>query len=562
MKENERGSMPHLNLKLWMLGVTSSLLLSIPYIVPHTGLIILIAFIPLFTAEHIAAQSGKKNFWIIYYGVFFIWNLLTTYWIFKATPSGAAAAIILNALQMAVIFRLFRWFRKIATGIIPYIIFMLMWVGWERIYQNVQISWPWLTLGNAFATSVKSVQWYSAVGSIGGSLWILLINILLFRIIKFIVWKEEILQSSIVAAIFLFVPLIYSQFRYYTYKENTGYGVTKQISILQPNIDPYNDKFGGLSNSEQDTILFRLAKEAVTPNTYLVFAPETFFSPDSKENILLENTPDSNKTYRAFKNFSISHNVNFIWGAVTQFFYTPTNHNGLPEMNGELGSDAPSPTATNIAGALWYDTYNSSVYNNPNGLYDFYHKSKLVIMAETYPVFRGKIIFRRLGIDLGGGYGSFGKQLRRSVFTTSDGTKIGTAICYESVYGGYYRDFVKKGARLMSIITNDGWWGNTFGYRQHLNYARLRAIETRRDIARCANTGISAIINQRGDIKAQSQWWKRGYVNGAINVNSALTPFVKYGDIAGIISMWGSVLFILMGITHAIRKKDLISGII
>jgi apolipoprotein N-acyltransferase len=554
--------MKSLNLKLWMLGITSALLLSIPYIIPHTGLVMLVAFIPLFTAEYIAALNKKKNFWIIYYCAFFIWNILTTYWVFKATPAGAVAAIILNALQMSIIFRLFRWFRKIATGIFPYIIFMLMWVGWEHIYYDVQVSWPWLTLGNAFATSVKSIQWYAMTGTLGGSVWILLMNILFFRIIKFIVWKEEIFQSSIVAAIFLFVPLIYSQFRYYTYKENSGYEVTKEVAILQPNIDPYNDKFSGLSNNQQDTILFNIAKEAVTPNTFLVLAPETFFSPDSKTNVLLENTPDSNTTYKAFKSFAMSHKVNFIWGAVTQFFYAPKDQNGLSSMNGEPGNDSPSPTAINFAGALWYDTYNTAVFNNPNGLCDFYHKSKLVIMAETYPIFRGKVVLQKLGIDLGGGYGSFAKQSERTVFTTSDGTKIGTAICYESVYGDFYRGYINKGAELMSVITNDGWWGNTFGYRQHLNYARLRAIETRRDIARCANTGISAIINQRGDIKAQTSWWQKGYLRGDINSNHFITPFVNYGDVTGIISVWATLLFILLGIVHAIRKRDLISGII
>jgi apolipoprotein N-acyltransferase len=114
----------------------------------------------------------------------------------------------------------------------------------------------------------------------------------------------------------------------------------------------------------------------------------------------------------------------------------------------------------------------------------------------------------------------------------------------------------------MSVITNDGWWGNTFGYRQHLSYARLRAIETRRDIARCANTGISAIINQRGDIVAQTNWWKKEFLNGEINVNNDITPFVKYGDLTGEISIWAALLFILLGIIHAIRKKDLINGII
>ena len=73
-------------------------------------------------------------------------------------------------------------------------------------------------------------------------------------------------------------------------------------------------------------------------------------------------------------------------------------------------------------------------------------------------------------------------------------------ICYESVYGEYSTGYIKKGAQAIFIMTNDGWWDNTAGHRQHLYFASLRAIEARRAIARSANTGISAFVNQRGDI--------------------------------------------------------------
>ena len=85
----------------------------------------------------------------------------------------------------------------------------------------------------------------------------------------------------------------------------------------------------------------------------------------------------------------------------------------------------------------------------------------------------------------------------------------------------------------MTIITNDAWWGDTPGYRQHLRYASLRAIETRRSIARCANTGISAIIDQRGNIIERTPWWEKSAIRGSINMNDEITYFVKTGDVPG-----------------------------
>ncbi len=110
---------------------------------------------------------------------------------------------------------------------------------------------------------------------------------------------------------------------------------------------------------------------------------------------------------------------------------------------------------------------------------------------------------------------------------------LGCAICYESVYGEYCAEYVRAGAKALTIITNDAWWGNTPGYRQHLSFAALRAIELRRDIARCGNTGISAFIDQRGEILETSDWWTRETLTGTVNLSSEQTLFVRHGDIVG-----------------------------
>ena len=132
---------------------------------------------------------------------------------------------------------------------------------------------------------------------------------------------------------------------------------------------------------------------------------------------------------------------------------------------------------------------------------------------------------------------------------------MGTAICYESVYGDYYRDYVLKGAHAMTINTNDGWWSNTPGYMQHLRYASLRAIETRRSIARSANTGISAFINQKGERVAELEWWQENCMSGTLNLNDELTFFVKHGDYIGRLATFMFTLLALMYFTLFVTKK-------
>lgn len=573
------------NSMLWLLVLCSSVLLSIPFLWPHLGLVSLFGFIPLLAAEQIAHQTRKKRFWIYYYSCFLLWNLATTYWIYKATLPGAVAAVILNALQMAVIFRLFRWMRTLSKGFLPYLFLIITWLAWEHVYFTWDVSWPWLVLGNAFATSLKTIQWYEFTGALGGSLWVLLVNTLIFRFIQHRLTGKKNYASAFSIIALISIPIIISHILFYTYKEvpyepSTGDG-SRQFTVLQPNIDPYNDKFNGLSQREQNTILLKLADDALknetvasmnknsSPNpvadgagerkpAYFVIAPESFIS---RYPLVLENTPHTNATlnqlwqyvsdYNKMDSLAPYNNLNLIVGAVTDYIYYDYHNadiqgNGLP----------PTETARYIKSEdLWYDRSNSAVFIDSKGGYEFYHKSKLVVLVENTPYKKLFKFMSRFTIDLGGAMGSYAPQSEREVFVTPDWVKIGTAICYESVYGDYYREYVLKGAQVMCIITNDGWWGNTPGYHQHLSYASLRAIETRRSIARSANTGISAYINQRGEIISQTQWWKPAWLNGTLNLNDRLTVFVKQGDIIGRVAGFLFFLFVLMGIVRHISKK-------
>ena len=514
---------------LLILSVISGILLSIPFIMPSTGIISFVAFLPLFAAEYLATRDKVRHFWICYFTTFIVWNTITTYWIWYATQAGAVAAIILNSLQMAIIFRIFRWSRKRSATLLPYLLFAFLWCGWEHFYQTWQVTWPWLTLGNGFADSIKHIQWYEVTGTIGGSLWILLVNILLFRAVTRVIERRRSRWFAIAALALAVIPSVISHIRFYTYKTESP--VTKQVTILQPNIDPYGDKFGGLTQSQQNDILFMLADSSLTDTTFLVVAPETFFNPSESAGVIMEGSTVANATLQRFQNLAAEKNTNVIFGAVTHKFYpTPSK---------------PTRSAR-ASGPSWYDVFNTAIFLTPEGGVSYHHKSKLVILAETIPYIGNKSVFGSLGIDLGGGIGNYGVDPYRTIFHAADNVNIGTAVCYESVFGDYFRDYIKGGANLMTIITNDGWWRNTWGHIQHLHYASLRAIETRRDIARSANTGISAFINQRGEITQQTLWWEKAYLSGVVTLNNSITPFVKFGDVVGVASFYLALALILM----------------
>ena len=523
-----------INLQIWMLALASSLLLSIPYIVPHTGLVSLVALVPLFLAEQLAHNSGKKHFFHVAYTSFLVWNLITTFWVWFATPPGAVAAFLLNTLQMAFLFTLFRWMRKFTNGFLPYIFFCIIWLAWEHSYQNWQITWPWLILGNSFSTSIKHIQWYEFTGVLGGSLWILLTNMLIHRIILLKNRKKPIRVSVASVAVLIFFPMIFSHILYSTYKETPA---PAQFAVLQPNIDPYKDKFGGMNQMQQTEVLLDLAMEArnsLSGEECTVLAPETFIFTERWKTRLQEDNPMLNPAYRSIAGWVADENM----------------------------SGRKTDMIVGAVGYLGEECFNSAVFMAPQGdsamavVPDYYHKSKLVVLAESNPFKKGPFKFMdKLVSGIAGGIGDFGTQPNRSVFETPGGVKIGTAICYESVFGDFFREWALNGANVMSVITNDGWWKDTPGHKQHLNYARLRAIENRRSIARSANTGISAFINQRGDILQQAGWWEKGYLAGTLNLNEEKTIFTVHGDIIGRLSRFLAFLFLLMGFARKLGKK-------
>ena len=513
------------NLLFACLTAIFAISMSLPFIVPHTGFMALFGFLPLLIMDRIATLTGYRHFWIWHYLAFVLWNAATTFWVCNATVGGGLFAIFANAFQMSVIFAVFRCSKRYFSGALPYILLAAMWIAWERAYFDAEISWPWLVLGNSFATSIKSVQWYEYTGTLGGSLWIWLSNLSVFGIMTALSdgrWQTVFNRKARIAAasgclLVIAAPFIISRAIYGSYEEKSD---PFEVVIVQPNIDPYH-KFEALTQQQQTGIFLEQAANALgyrkndsTAAPLLLMAPETF------TNDVITNDLAAGRTLRSFNAFLKDYpNVNILFGASSYTYINSTAR--------------PSHTARQVRPGKWIESHNSALMTD-GCRQEIFHKNKLVVAVEKTPY---PAVFCKIDDWLGGVMGRCIGQDSISLlhYRGADGTEIpvGCAICYESVYGEYYTGYAEKGAEVMTVITNDAWWGNTPGYRQHLSYASLRAIETRRSIARCANTGISALINQRGDIVERTSWWEKDVLRGSINKNSGRTFFTEHGDITG-----------------------------
>ena len=502
---------------MWICVLVSSVLMSLPWLVPHCGFFALFGLVPLLCADHIADMNQIRRFRIWHYSFFVLWNAFTTWWVANATLGGAVFAVLANALQMSLIFGLFRLGKRRLKGILTYLLLASAWIAWERWYlQSAQISWPWLVLGNAFAQSTRSIQWYEFTGSLGGSAWVWACNITLFLLLKNVLegdWarmQKKVRTAVLGWTVFVFAfPYAASLHLFHYYHEDTESSVP--VIIGQPNFDPY-EKFSSKSQAEQTEILLNLYSQAIPCTDWkgLLLAPETFTS-----DVML-NDIQSGPTFRAFQAFLGRHpGAELLFGASA---YQTYNRRSAPSILARKWGDG------------WIESRNSAIMTDVSGRAEVFHKSKLVVGTELTPYPK---LFVPLDDKLGGVMGRCIAQKEISCLHLSGGTPFGCAVCYESVYGEYCTGYVRKGAQFLAVITNDAWWGDTPGYKQHLSYSRLRAIETRRDIARCGNTGISAIIDQRGEVLSSTPWWERTTLTGTVNLNTRQTFFVRYGDVIG-----------------------------
>ena len=512
---------------------------------PYTGGIIPFAFVGLvplilFNSEinKTARFKGLKRF-AGNYLYFLIYNIVVTWWIYNADPIGGYMAFFFNSFLMTIPFFMYGFIHKHLGEFKGLVGFVVLWLSFEHIDHVWDLSWPWISFGNILGDSPMLIQWYEYSGMEGGTLWILLTNVFIFLIVRNVWIRKEkwTIQTPILLLITLtiVIPIVSSLFIFYRYEEKID---PVNVVVVQPNIHPWvkgtnmpGEKWTTPTSKQLDKIL-DLAKRKITDSTDVIIAPETAISAYSDEASL----EFLGSTFK-LKNFSETHhNIPFIIGADTYAMF-----------------DQPRPFPAQLSGNQWKENYNTALLLDANNPIDIYHKSKLVLGAEKLPFVDVFPFMAKLSVSLGGTAGMLVANESAKNFEAK-GVKYAPLICYESVYGEFVSNFTAKGAEILCVITNDGWWHDSPGYKQHKMMSQIRAIENRRSVARSANTGISCVINQKGEVVDYLGWDEAGAISATLNRNTEITFFVIYGDLIGRVSMFIVIGLLLYAITTKLKE--------
>ncbi|MFA6932243.1 MAG: apolipoprotein N-acyltransferase [Bacteroidales bacterium] len=537
--------------ELFLIACLTGILLAFAWPTLGFAPLLFIAFTPLLWVEDYISKN-KSNFskFIIFeysFVAFLIFNIITSYWICFSTLFGLVAPF-LNALLGAIIFQTYHITKKVLFDSKKgYIILPLFWISVEYIHHYWELTWPWMTLGNGFSTMPILIQWYEYSGVFGGSLWIFITNYFAFGIIKqiriekrkFVLLNKKLftLNSSLFTFSIL-VPIIISLFIWNNYKDEPNKPI--DVVVLQPNLEPYDQNLQ-LRNFEIIDLLISMSKTKTDNNTSFILAPEGCL-----EERLWEDQMDRNESLQRLSSFVGNYEkTQMITGSFSR------------KLQSEQEKDEAS-RKIEFAPKPYYSVYNSAIHIKNDNQFEVYHKSKLVPGVERLPFkkYIGKIL--DFAIKLGNlPVGTLAIDNQNGLFVSkTSGVKVTTPICYESVYGGFVGKKVREGAELIFIITNDSWWRDTQGYKQHASYASLRAIETRRYIARSANTGTSCFVNPKGEISQKTKFWTQDVIKASLVPQQRLTFYVKYGDYIARICLFSSIIILLIGIVYKIKQRN------
>lgn len=505
---------------------------------PFTPLVF-IAFVPFFyLAEWGRSTSKGKNFGVLFLALM-LWNISTTWWVWFASDVGAIAMLILNSLLMYLPFGLSRWLQRKKWFIWDAKwLFIALWLLYEYGHHRWDLSWPWLTLGNAFSGMPWYVQWYEITGTLGGTALILSVNVLVYHALmndQSNAKRSWIMRFRLpigIVSVFGILSVLLGQLASdFVYQKKSKLKQPYRVVAIQPNYDPYDEKF--VLDPMQMVRDMAKTSDSAGPADCILW-PETSLvgnidvgSPaqDMQVSYLMHHWLKNGPADNAAGDSSLNHSR----AAGPPSMLIGSNMIHWYSWMGKGKPDVAARQSSNLE--YWYTLHNSALWIQPElsihpigsdpfkherlrgsmatGDIQFYHKSKLVPGTEQLPFVTVLPFLERLAISLdeNSASGTLGKNATAKALGVSN-SKVAPIICYESIYGDYVSEYVKDGASWLAVITNDAWWNNTPGHKQHFSYAKLRAIEQRKWVVRSANTGISGFIDPLGNTTMRSGWYQ------------------------------------------------------
>ncbi|MEP7235603.1 MAG: apolipoprotein N-acyltransferase [Ignavibacteriota bacterium] len=549
-----------------LLLILSGILLGISF--PPFGLVggfcAFFALVPLLIA--LEDTSRVREAFSRGYLAMFVLTLIATYWVGGWKGEGSVDPFLMIAgialdfahpLFLIIPILLYDITRRKFGNVAALVALPVYWIGFEFWHASGDFSFPWLSLYNTQTYNTAFIQFIEFTGSYGLSLLILLVNILLYSVVRFNKLFPRPIAAALATAsvnrysraklagicgLLLILPYVYG---FIVLTEDSAKSTRSiAITIIQPNINPW-DKWStetqAITDSMERSSFTALRNSAI--HSDLLLWPET----------------------------AITYPITIGWRASElQRLYSFIGEIGTPILTGIpdreeyfKGKDGiPTDARKTKDSLLFHRDWNSAMLFGKDLSGRFYHqryhKQKLVPFGEKVPLVEdipvlGEIFQWGVGLgswNSGEGYELFRLPFSGQLVTAPDTAKICTMICYESVYPSYVREFTKRGAELITIITNDGWYGKSSGPIQHNRFAVLRAVENRRWVARSANTGISSVIDEKGRFTQEKPLFESASITARIPLLSEITLYTKLGDYIAMPCEWatiGMVIFFLIG---------------
>lgn len=533
--------------KKLLLSIASGLLLFLSFPPMPTFFLAFFAFIPLL----FLLDSEKKLNPLYLYICFFIYHTATLWWISsfqeKTDPFLMISGFVLDIVHplfffIPIMLWLFIRIGDKSSGSLYS--FPFCWVFFEWLHAQTELSFPWLTVGYTQATNIYWVQFADITGVYGVSFTICLVNVLLYDILRaytkgefrYIRFRYQIATLLLL----IIIPVIYSNISNVEYKHEILMKNNEKVKIgmVQPNINPWEKWDKG--NYDQIIYHKRLSDSLISieNDIDLIVWNET-------QILYLNENFNTLHNFGFLRDWVDSSRISLLSGFVDLVYY-------------ESKEKAPSiAKSTEFNGKdTYFDTFNSALLLNPNQEgSQIYHKMKLTPFGERIPHVE-LISFMQDFVLWGVGISFWGKGTEQKVLTVNNNDKsfkVASIICIESIYPGFVRQFANLDAEIFTLITNDAWYDGTPGPAQHNYIAVMRAIENKRYIARCANSGVTNFISANGRILRGIPQYQYGVTAMEMPLISKKTIYSKYGNWFVYVTFF-LLLFYLLRIIFKSRK--------
>ncbi len=472
------------------------------------GFLSCLAFVPLLIIlDEIARDQQprllRRTFRIGYlFGLVFNFGLL--YWIgvvrWILVP-GMLLTVFILASYYALLFVIAVYLRR--AGLSFQLTIPFLWLALDYWLNQTECAVPWANLGYTFSSYIPLIQFISITGIVGATFFIILINILIFDVWQTKTRRKWIVNGTIIVAL---VAIAWTHGIWTINKglpENTS---TIKVGLIQPS---YSMDMKWDDDLEEYVVREQLEmSESLLPEK-----PDLIVWAESSVPAYLHYKP----RYRyLLGTFAYENQTPLLVGA-PHVVWGPDNEKFI---------------------------YNSAFLINKNGkLSKRYDKLHLVPFAERMPYQEYFPILQKY--DLGQANFSIGKEY--TIFEIPEG-KFGAGICYETVFPQISQRLVSLGAQFLVTITNDTWYGPTTAPPQHAAMHRMRCIENRISLVRCANSGISLFADPFGRLIEKSEFYDTLTMSATIPLRTNTTFYTRYGDTFAKLCLLGLMIILVVGL--------------